>query len=391
MACHFRSLDHGFSTHDSRRLRGICAGHNGGPGPRIYELYITSNDNIARHLLGMNDAAGQAEPSVVGMLGILCLARPVLQSFLYAPSSITHFERPIILPAFRINLNEWHSMFFISVSSSTASPNRPLSPYSIVDYTVLRTAIKIALSHVSHLARLAAGDSSRIYALQEQQTTRRLSCGDATAIAGSVPDWYVYWDNLKAFADYYFLREPATHGSSIVKAYLQFSCLNTNYGPITANTTYPIPFIGNMVDSRTPFASYFQNGTLLSDAELPGRLVHDMKKDLKDFIHPGVGDSIECESLWKTRIKLLIWKAFLQNPTEKRLTKNNYAKKYGNLISKGEIEDHSPEINITALPPKPIVHVPGGHTALFFPEDIKREFRLATSPDLHVSFSNKTS
>ncbi|KAK0467591.1 hypothetical protein IW261DRAFT_1573882 [Armillaria novae-zelandiae] len=38
------------------------------------------------------------------------LARPVLQSFLYAPSSITHFERPIILPAFTINLNEWYSM-----------------------------------------------------------------------------------------------------------------------------------------------------------------------------------------------------------------------------------------------------------------------------------------
>ncbi|KAK0462127.1 hypothetical protein IW261DRAFT_1428198 [Armillaria novae-zelandiae] len=60
-----------FSTHDSRRLWGICAGHNGGPRPRIYELYITSNDNIARHLLRMNDAAGQAEPSVLGMLGIL--------------------------------------------------------------------------------------------------------------------------------------------------------------------------------------------------------------------------------------------------------------------------------------------------------------------------------
>ncbi|KAK0466612.1 hypothetical protein IW261DRAFT_1574360 [Armillaria novae-zelandiae] len=39
-----------------------------------------------------------------------CLAQPVLQSFLYAPSSIKHFERPIILRALTINLNEWYSM-----------------------------------------------------------------------------------------------------------------------------------------------------------------------------------------------------------------------------------------------------------------------------------------
>ncbi|KAK0467623.1 hypothetical protein IW261DRAFT_1573920 [Armillaria novae-zelandiae] len=65
---------------------------------------------------------------------------------------------------------------------------------------------------------LDAGDSTRIYALQEQQTTRHLSCGDATVISESLADWFAYRDIVKTFADYYFLRERAAHASSIVQS-----------------------------------------------------------------------------------------------------------------------------------------------------------------------------
>ncbi|KAK0479822.1 TAP-like protein-domain-containing protein [Armillaria luteobubalina] len=121
------------------------------------------------------------------------------------------------------------------------------SSYGIVDYTVLRAAVRNAMcspyNYFSELAEglalLAAGDGSRIYALQE------------TAYGpSSVEDLFAYWETVKGlsgFSDLLFHRRISCSG-------WKFHREGVFRGPITANTSYPILFIGNTADPLTPLS-----------------------------------------------------------------------------------------------------------------------------------------
>ncbi|KAK0467606.1 hypothetical protein IW261DRAFT_1426462 [Armillaria novae-zelandiae] len=268
---------------------------SGGPGTTKFSTYDI------RQFLMMNDAAGQVKLQCWGSGDSLlerCLARPVLQSFLYAPSSIKHFERPIILLASTIMLNKWYSVVS-RVSSRASRSRRQQQNLRIAGTTDDPSPVMWRCdSYCRVCPRLFLDDKH----VQSPQTQLSLFLSSETPL---IP----------------LLLSLPSSTNPLSRSY------NTHLWPLRPHAQMQV------------LAGYFQNGTLLSD----GRVVRNML-------------------------------VFLPNLTEKHLTKNNCAKKYGNLISKGEVEDHSPEINITALPPKLTILVAGDQAALFFPEDTNREF-----------------
>ncbi|KAK0202252.1 TAP-like protein-domain-containing protein [Desarmillaria ectypa] len=144
--------------------------------------------------------------------------------------------------------------------------------YGIVDYAVLRTAVRFSLYQpyalfstlAEGLADLAAGNGSIIYGIQAQTSGDTssvydhsfdaeiaISCSDAVENTDSVADLFAYWDSIKglsSFADILFAQRISCSG-------WKFHREGRFTGPITGNTSYPILFIGNTADPVTPLSA----------------------------------------------------------------------------------------------------------------------------------------
>ncbi|KAK0445904.1 TAP-like protein-domain-containing protein [Armillaria borealis] len=147
--------------------------------------------------------------------------------------------------------------------SLLTQPVPVISPsfYGVVDYAVLRTAVKNALYEpytlfsilAEGLASLAAGNGSIIYEMQmttydpslaydnSWEVEIAVSCSDALNNTDSVADLFEYWDSIKEqriqCSGWKFHREG------------RFT------GPVGGNTSYPILLIGNTADPITPLSA----------------------------------------------------------------------------------------------------------------------------------------
>ncbi|KAK0202247.1 TAP-like protein-domain-containing protein [Desarmillaria ectypa] len=144
--------------------------------------------------------------------------------------------------------------------------------YGVVDYAVLRNAVRFSLYQpyalfstlAEGLADLAAGNGSIIYGIQAQTSGDAssvydnsfdagiaISCSDAVKNTDSVAGLFAYWDSIKglsSFADILFTQRISCSG-------WKFHREGRFTGPITGNTSYPILFIGNTADPVTPLSA----------------------------------------------------------------------------------------------------------------------------------------
>ncbi|KAK0429846.1 TAP-like protein-domain-containing protein, partial [Armillaria borealis] len=265
-----------------------------------------STDNIARDMLRINEAAGQAKLQYWGFSYGTVLGSTFATMF---PDKIERMVLDGVLDMDRYYHNDWRDnsvdadkdmqsffdgcvaagpdrcAFYASTAAEISNKLDSLyeavlaqpvpfvtpSSYGVVDYTVLRTAVKNALYQpyqyfsvlAEGLAGLAAGNGSIIYGLQgtaydpssvydnSWEAQIAISCGDAPNITESVADLFAYWDIVKGvstFADKLFPRRISCSG-------WKFHREGRFTGPITANTSYPILFIGNTADSVTPLST----------------------------------------------------------------------------------------------------------------------------------------
>ncbi|KAG7445507.1 alpha/beta-hydrolase [Guyanagaster necrorhizus] len=266
--------------------------------------YITT-DNVARDMLGISEAAGQEKLQYWGfsygtVLGATFAAmfpdkveRIVLDGVLDMDGYYSGDWRNEIL-----NIDKDMQSFFDGCAA--AGPDRcafyapvadeisdnlnsiyeslltepvpVVSPsfYGVVDYTVLRTAVKNALYEpytyfsvlAEGLASLANGNGSIIYDMQATtydpssaydnswEAEIAVSCGDAVNNTDTVADLFAYWDSiegLSTFADILIIERISCSG-------WKFHREGRFTGPITGNTSYPILLIGNTADPVTPLA-----------------------------------------------------------------------------------------------------------------------------------------
>ncbi|PBK84153.1 hypothetical protein ARMGADRAFT_1088619 [Armillaria gallica] len=152
--------------------------------------------------------------------------------------------------------------------------------YGVVDYAVLRNAVKNALYEpyalfsilAEGLASLAAGNGTIIYAMQvavydpsaaydnSWEAEIAVSCSDSLNNTDSVADLFEYWDSIKGistFAD--FLIEQRIQCSG-----WKFHREDRFTGPVGGNTSYPILLIGNTADPVTPLSSAKKTSSLHS-------------------------------------------------------------------------------------------------------------------------------
>ncbi|KAK0202249.1 Alpha/Beta hydrolase protein [Desarmillaria ectypa] len=156
--------------------------------------------------------------------------------------------------------------------------------YGVVDYAVLRTTVKYTMYQpytlssllAKGLASLAVGDGSIIYAMQAPsddlssvynnglETEIAISCSDSVNNIDSLADLYAYWDSIKglsAFADLFFAQTIGCIG-------WKFHREGKFTGPVGANTSYPILFIGNTADPVTALS-----GAKKASGVFPGSVV----------------------------------------------------------------------------------------------------------------------
>ncbi|SJL02797.1 uncharacterized protein ARMOST_06134 [Armillaria ostoyae] len=260
-----------------------------------------STDNIARDMLRINEAAGQAKlhygtvlgstfatmfPDKVERMvldGVLDMdhychndwrdnsvdADKDMQSFFDGCVAAGPERCAFYAPTATEISNKLDSLY----ESVLAQPVPFVTPsfYGVVDYMVLRTAVKNALYQpyqyfsvlAEGLAGLAEGNGSILYGLQgtaydpssvydnSWEAQIAISCGDAPNITESVADLFAYRDIVKSvstFADKLFPRRISCSG-------WKFHREGRFTGPITANTSYPILLIGNTADSVTPLST----------------------------------------------------------------------------------------------------------------------------------------
>ncbi|KAK0202251.1 TAP-like protein-domain-containing protein [Desarmillaria ectypa] len=157
--------------------------------------------------------------------------------------------------------------------SLLAQPVPVVTPsfYGVVDYAVLRTVVKYTLYRpyvyasvfAEGLAALAAGNGSIIYGIQAPvydpatvydnnvEAEIAISCSDALNSADSLEDLLEYWDSIKGistFSDLLFTQMLGCTG-------WKFHREGRFTGPVGANTSYPILFIGNTADPVTPLSA----------------------------------------------------------------------------------------------------------------------------------------
>ncbi|KAK0221345.1 TAP-like protein-domain-containing protein [Armillaria fumosa] len=158
--------------------------------------------------------------------------------------------------------------------SLRAQPVPVVTPsfYGVVDYSVLRTAVRFSLYQPYALfstlaegfASLAAGNGSIIYAMQAQTSNGTssiydnsldaeiaISCSDALKNTDSVAQLFAYWNSIRGlsnFADILFTQRISCSG-------WKFHREGRFTGPITGNTSYPILLIGNTADPVTPLSA----------------------------------------------------------------------------------------------------------------------------------------
>ncbi|KAK0221351.1 TAP-like protein-domain-containing protein [Armillaria fumosa] len=143
--------------------------------------------------------------------------------------------------------------------------------YGVVDYAVLRNAVKTALYEpytlfsilAEGLASLAAGNGSIIYEMQATpydpspsydnswEVEIAVGCSDASNNTDSVADLFAYWESIKGvstFAD--LLLEQRIECSG-----WKFHREGRFTGPVGGNTSYPVLLIGNTADPVTPLSA----------------------------------------------------------------------------------------------------------------------------------------
>ncbi|SJL15398.1 uncharacterized protein ARMOST_18895 [Armillaria ostoyae] len=253
-------------------------------------LNYISTDNVARDMLQISEAAGQEKLQYWGFSYGTALGATFATMF---PDKVERIVLDGVLDMDGYYSGDWRNeitdtdkdmeSFFDGCKYPTTStlyesllthPVPVISPsfYGVVDYAVLRTAVKNALYEpyilfsilAEGLASLAVGNGSIIYEMQmttydpsaaydnSWEVQIAVSCSDAPNNTDSVADLFEYWDSIKGistFAD--FLIEQRIQCSG-----WKFHREGRFTGPVGGNTSYPILFIGNTAaDPITPLSA----------------------------------------------------------------------------------------------------------------------------------------
>ncbi|KAF8902292.1 TAP-like protein-domain-containing protein [Mucidula mucida] len=230
-------------------------------------------------------------------------------------------------PEIEANLNA----LYASVLASPVPVYSPSSPaYGIVDYRVLRNAVRAALyapyasftTLAQGLAQLAAGNGSSIYQMQldsapfecgsSNSTSTYLntlevlvavSCGDGVEITNSVTELQDYWTELSgisSFSDAMIWVRATCAGWKVHRE-------DRFLGPVSGNTSFPLLFIGNTADPVTPLASANKtsagfSGSAVLTLNAPGHTSFTasstcVQSYIRDYFVNGTlpGDGIVCE------------------------------------------------------------------------------------------------
>ncbi|KAF9021989.1 alpha/beta-hydrolase [Hymenopellis radicata] len=166
---------------------------------------------------------------------------------------------------------------YASVLGSPVPVYSPSSPaYGVVDYSILRNAVKIALSTpfasfsilAQGLTELAAGNGTIIYEMQLDglpfecssssatylntwEAQFAVACGDGVEVTDSVADLEEYWKEVSGISTFADTIIWVRVGCSGWKVHREGRFL----GPISGNTSFPLLVIGNTADPVTPLAS----------------------------------------------------------------------------------------------------------------------------------------
>ncbi|KAG7087678.1 hypothetical protein E1B28_013626 [Marasmius oreades] len=173
----------------------------------------------------------------------------------------------------------------------------PTSPYGIIDYAGLKTALQVATRQpylgATSFLRLAqgladlqrAGNGSIIFSFlgqevygrytnisalnapasieREREAVIAISCTDMQEITDKPADLFAYFERVKGISMFVDTLLPIRTRCSGWKIHPDHFT-----GPITANTSFPILFIGNTADPVTPLAS-----AKAMSAKFPGSVV----------------------------------------------------------------------------------------------------------------------